>query len=398
MNTAIRAAWVMAILTMTAVTAAAQLSITSSSRRSFSAALADDGNSRLEDEEEIESSTLVGPFTAATAAEQHPPGGAITEFARSSATLTCDFSNLAAGTFRAFGTTTARAETINVTGFDPDSPPYNSGVGESYVYTIFDIGSQQTNYSLTATTFTKAPDAVLVFALVGLKEKFTVFGTVYVRTDIKRFTSTGTMTGTLDPLNDTFDRYEIQVYSRNNAYVESDGAGSLEVVDGTNHFDFSVQLTPVPHTAAYDTWVSLNFTSEQIAAGEATAHDADPDADGVSNLMEYALNLSPTSSGAPVVEAETGTSGLPLIAPAATESTEELSLHVEYIRRKASAYPGITYTLQLSTDLAGGPASWASATGSVNVTSIDATWERVTIDTTPVQSTALFGRLLVTMQ
>ena len=61
-----------------------------------------------------------------------------------------------------------------------------------------------------------------------------------------------------------------------------------------------------------------------------------------------------------------GTAGLPLIARQGNQ------LRAEFIRRKASTLPGITYTLVTSSSLTG----WFPVTTTPTVTSIDATWER----------------------
>ncbi|MEI6569100.1 MAG: hypothetical protein WCR20_20640, partial [Verrucomicrobiota bacterium] len=65
-------------------------------------------------------------------------------------------------------------------------------------------------------------------------------------------------------------------------------------------------------------------------------------------------------------------------------------LRVEYLRRKASTNPCITYTAQFSSD----NSSWVDYTGTATVTSIDGTWERVVVDD-PSPGTKRFSRVKV---
>jgi len=69
-------------------------------------------------------------------------------------------------------------------------------------------------------------------------------------------------------------------------------------------------------------------------------------------------------------------------------------LSLEFLRRKVSGNPGITYTPQFSNDLG----AWGDFTGSpTSVTDIGdgSTWERVVIDD-PVGGTTRFARVQVT--
>ena len=96
-----------------------------------------------------------------------------------------------------------------------------------------------------------------------------------------------------------------------------------------------------------------------------------PSNDGVSNLLKYAFNLAPNvgqlSQPTPVRTMLTGgTAGLPLIARVGNH------LRAEFIRRKASTLPGISYTLVTSSSLTG----WLPVTTAPTLTSVDATWER----------------------
>lgn len=120
---------------------------------------------------------------------------------------------------------------------------------------------------------------------------------------------------------------------------------------------------------------------------------ADPDHDGLVNQMERAFNLNPNIPGCPILTAGTGTSGLPLIRRTGLPPV----FSIQYIRRKASANSGLTYTPQFSSTLGNsGPGGWLPAAGAETVQSIDAEWERVTVQEDVSGQTKRFGRVRVT--
>ena len=86
----------------------------------------------------------------------------------------------------------------------------------------------------------------------------------------------------------------------------------------------------------------------------------------------------------------TGTTRLPKIR--STGRDAGLHLQIEYLRRKASANPGLTYTPQFLSDLG---TAWQDFTGTETVQSIDTVWERVTVDDTTTGQTKRFGRVRV---
>lgn len=102
--------------------------------------------------------------------------------------------------------------------------------------------------------------------------------------------------------------------------------------------------------------------------------DADPDGDGVANLLEYAFNLEPTLADRQVLDSSSNRRGLPLVRVVATPYPH---LRVDYIRRKLTTNPGIYCVPQHSTTLGD---DWTAFQGALNITSIDSTWERVSID------------------
>lgn len=123
--------------------------------------------------------------------------------------------------------------------------------------------------------------------------------------------------------------------------------------------------------------------------------DKDPDHDGVNNLLEYAFNLTPrTSDGALLVEGA-GVKGLPSIRNA--DTAEGRSLRFEYLRRKATSDPGITYTPEVSENLqTSGEGSWRPVVAQEEAVRVDGIWERVIIHL-PSAVPARFARVRVSV-
>ena len=72
---------------------------------------------------------------------------------------------------------------------------------------------------------------------------------------------------------------------------------------------------------------------------------------------------------------------------------------IQYLRRKVSANSGLTYTPQFCSSLTdSGPAGWATATGTDTIQSIDAEWERVTVEENASGYEKRFGRVKVTAE
>lgn len=127
-----------------------------------------------------------------------------------------------------------------------------------------------------------------------------------------------------------------------------------------------------------------NATNESISG-----YMEDPDKDGLVNLLERAFNLPPLTPNLSIVTAS-GTAGLPRIW--VSQGPGGPFLNIQYLRLKAAANSGITYTPQFASGL--DAASWAPATGTESVQSIDTNWERVTITDT-VTANARFARVRV---
>lgn len=129
-------------------------------------------------------------------------------------------------------------------------------------------------------------------------------------------------------------------------------------------------------------------------AASAGLRDADalplatPLGDGTANLLKYAFNLPPNIPGAPILEAGTGTAGLPSVSLVATPSSA--TLRVEFVRRRDSS---LVYTPQWGTTLD----VFRPMTAPPTVVPIDANWDRVIVEESLGRPPLLqaFGRVLV---
>ena len=127
---------------------------------------------------------------------------------------------------------------------------------------------------------------------------------------------------------------------------------------------------------------------------------ATPAADGVPNLIKYAFNMLGAGPGqAPLLVAPNatalsmgGAAGLPRagIDPASGK------LQLTYIRRKAGSNSGLAYAAPFSNDL-GAADPWAvNASATESVTSIDTSFERVTVTDSVSHPAGRFVRVRVT--
>ena len=142
-------------------------------------------------------------------------------------------------------------------------------------------------------------------------------------------------------------------------------------------------------------WTATYYAGDDLFVGAVSGDESDSDMDGIELLLEYAFNLNPISADFKILEEGNGTYGLPLISliPSGTESV----LQIEYIRRKASTNPQISYSPEFKSSLAGG--EWEVQTAET-VTSIDGDWERVLVSDLVDTSTSSqrFGRVRLDVQ
>jgi hypothetical protein len=118
-----------------------------------------------------------------------------------------------------------------------------------------------------------------------------------------------------------------------------------------------------------ESWRQTHFGNPARTA--ANHEQADPDGDGMANLLEFAFNLDPNRADHQLLEAGSGLRGLPRVT---LVDEPYRHLQVEFIRRKPAANPGFFYRAQVSTSPGGG---WQSLSGALGITAIDTTWERV---------------------
>ena len=150
-----------------------------------------------------------------------------------------------------------------------------------------------------------------------------------------------------------------------------------------------LSFTTLAPPGSYSSWATTRFTPSQLADPLISGPDAEPDFDGIVNLLESAFNMLPLSSGNQILTPGTGTVGLPLISTLG--SGPSTRLRIEYIRRKT----GYTYSPEVSDGLDNG--GWTAPAGTPSITSIDADWERVVIeDTAGTGQPTRFGRVTVT--
>lgn len=142
-------------------------------------------------------------------------------------------------------------------------------------------------------------------------------------------------------------------------------------------------------------WRQANFGAE--AGDPAIAgSQADPDGDGLVNLLERAFNLPPRQPGQPQLSPEAGDAGLPVIT-LVSNFLQGDALRLQYLRRKATTNSGLIYQVEFTSDprLAEG---WNPYQGAEEVQSINETWQRVTV-LDPARSTttpARFARVRIT--
>ncbi len=182
----------------------------------------------------------------------------------------------------------------------------------------------------------------------------------------------------------TTDRANLLQYLR-----ELDGSSIAAIVD--------------PNAVGPATGALAQFRRDFNLSAEGLQDTEMPGGDGVANLLKFAFNMigagpgqrpSLSAPNAQVLPPD-GSSGLPHISMA-TNGPDAGKLQITYMRRKASGSPapGITYTVQFSDTLAAD--SWqANPSATESVSSIDPTFERVTVTDSISDATKRFARIRV---
>lgn len=143
---------------------------------------------------------------------------------------------------------------------------------------------------------------------------------------------------------------------------------------------FQLGWNPISYPHTYDTYQLTHFDASQLSDVTVSGPAADPDHDGLANLLEYALDLDPL---APDTDSVLSTS---VVGDYLTTS---------YTRRSDTT--DITCTIEVAAD-AGLWYSGPNYTNVISTVTIDATHERITVrDLTPISSSPRrFIRLKVT--
>lgn len=129
--------------------------------------------------------------------------------------------------------------------------------------------------------------------------------------------------------------------------------------DRTEPFILIIKVLP---PAAFGVW-ALDWDLGEEEAGP----EDDPDGDQLSNLTEYAFDLSPIEPYDPKAYANR-IAGLPILIPTVAGGAD---LSLAFLRRKTD--PALRYTVQFSEDLH----EWLDAPGPEIVTPLDDTWDEV---------------------
>jgi surface-anchored protein len=134
-------------------------------------------------------------------------------------------------------------------------------------------------------------------------------------------------------------------------------------------------------------WKASRFSMAELQNAAVSGDSADPDGDGWSNLMEYALGGDCRTSST-LREDDTLALAPKLIPPTASGAPWKF----RYYRRLAGKNIDVTYQVQSSGTLA--PQSWTTESGTEGILSSDADWELVSV--TLGTGSPRFFRLMVT--
>jgi hypothetical protein len=162
-----------------------------------------------------------------------------------------------------------------------------------------------------------------------------------------------------------------------------DATGTFPLVFSANNASgtgapFTVTIN-VTSASAFELWAAGFFSGPDLLDPAKVGPTADPDADGLPNLLEYALGLSPAAA------TPGGATGMPVIS---TLPAPDAVLRLTYRRARED----VAYEVQTTTTL-GNPASW-TATG---VTQGTPNGDGTTTATVPINTGPRFLRLQVTL-
>ena len=164
---------------------------------------------------------------------------------------------------------------------------------------------------------------------------------------------------------------------------------------GSNQSNPSAISAPVPlYFAIGDRaqWRASQFTGDQVMNDELAGDLADPDSDGICNLLEYAFGGNPLSSSQSSVEHF----GPILPKVSITEVGLERFMQIQFYRRISSSNPEASYNVEWNSSLQ--PETWHTGGVIVSTSSISSKWELVVVrDSQSIsQATNRFVRVRVT--
>ena len=143
-----------------------------------------------------------------------------------------------------------------------------------------------------------------------------------------------------------------------------------------------IDLARPATSSPYAGWQNGYFTAAELGSAAVSGDNADPDGDGIANLLEYALNLDPRAAGR---------TGVSTVSSTSTGGSSYLTL--TYTKVKAAT--DLTYVAEVSGDLV----TWSSGSAyTADVSTVDqGTTQQVTArDLTPMSAgTRRFMRLRV---
>lgn len=129
---------------------------------------------------------------------------------------------------------------------------------------------------------------------------------------------------------------------------------------------------------SYAAWQTLYFSPALIASGDG-APMADPDEDGVVNLLEFAFNLDPLFAEPKKMETDEGFRGVPVEKMITTGGQSYLS--IEFMSRTEASAGNLTYVAEFSADLE----NWTEAEN-LEIEPINSRWDRVkATDSVPME-------------
>ncbi len=142
----------------------------------------------------------------------------------------------------------------------------------------------------------------------------------------------------------------------------------IQAYNVAGYSDFAGLSVTTP--TQYQSYLATYFTPQQLADPTITGDLADPDHDGISNLLEYAFEMDPTRASV---------SSLPVV------SMQNGYLTISFIQRIAPT--DLTYTVEVSSDMN----TWNSGSGyttQVSATTIDAATQRTVVRDNTLASAA----------